>query len=1052
MRTLLLFLLSFFIVSVATAQQKIVTGKVTNNKGEPLAFASVKIAGTQKGSTAKEDGTFSITVAAGQKLIVSAVNYVSKEITIQNEISIDVVLEFESTALTEVVVTAVGIKRSEKALGYAVSKVDPNSLVQKSEPDMLKGLQGKVAGVDIRTSQGTPGAATRIQLRGNSSFFGDNQPLIVVDGIPFSNTQLVTNNQTVGGGAYSSGISDIDPNDIASITVLKGSAAAALYGSRASNGVLIVTTKSGSGARNKKGTEVTFKSSVSMENIANLPEYQNDYGAGTQFNSSNSNGSWGPRFGTIDSIPTWPDYKNAYPGLFGDSVAYRPYPNNVKDLFQTGMVYENSIGFSGGDERNSVALTASQLNHDGYVPNSSYDRTNLSLGGSSKLKIGLNIRGNFSYSKSTQTGGVFGENQTDGAASEFARSLFPARNWDLNLPFEDKQGNNLIPNGGGQFDNPRWSAKYNKVLSEEERMVAGMHADFNINSWIKIDYNIGSNVSTIDRREITEISSRAAEGLGSLVLDHFRLQEIESNLLLTFTPRISNDFNLRIVAGHNYNQRISNRQANTGNKFITRGIYSLSNTSQQVFNFDLFEKRRLIGVFGEASLGYKNYAFIDVTGRNDWSSTLPVSSRSYFYPSISGSFVFTDAFKLQSKVLTYGKLRAGWAKVGRDADPYALSDVFILGTNFLGQSTGSISATKNNPDLKPEFTQEFEAGTQLSFFKGRIDLDFTWYNRKSTNLIAPIATPPSSGYSQFETNYGEISNKGIEIDLNVVPLKFKDFSWQVHGAFTQNKNIVEKLTDGVERLLLSPVFNTLGPYLEPGLPFGYLRGTKVLRDDNGNVLINPTTGGMILDPEQGFIGNPNPDFKLGITNTFTYKNVFLSVLFDMTVGGDISSETIASLLGRGVTKDTKDRETSWVIPGVYGDPNTGLPLLSDGKEIQNQTRITTNDLYFSPDPTVAATFAFNAPSEFNIYDATVYRLRELTLGYDLPKSLFKKLPIGSLTLSVTGRNLWYLAPNTPKYTRYDPEVNSYGSTSTQGIELSAAPTTKRYGVNLSVTF
>ena len=1054
--------------------QNIITGKVTDAvDGTPLINATIKIKGTSKATITNNTGQFSISAAKNQTLVISNIGYADQEISINDQSNINVSLSRQDNSINEVIVTAVGIKRSEKALGYAVSKVNPDDLVQKSEPDLLKSMQGKVAGVDIRTSQGTPGAATRIQLRGNSSFFGDNQPLIVVDGIPYSNNQLTTSNQTVGGSAYSTGISDIDPNDIATLNVLKGSAAAALYGSRASNGVIVITTKSGSASRNRKGLDINFRSSYSIEQVSNLPEFQNSYGAGTQFRYSNANGSWGPVFNTtpgggityngtglgvpngssVDSIPTWPDYLNAYPEKFGQNVAYVPYPNNVKDLFSNGHVYENSISLNGGDEKSSVALTASQLNQTGYVPNSSYDKTNVSLGGSTKLNIGVNVRGNLSYETSKQKGGFFGENQVGGAASEFARSLFLGRNWDLNLPYQDKDGNNLIPNGGGQFDNPRWSAQYNTSTTNNERIVAGFHADFNINSWIKVDYNLGNNATTVSRREVTEISSRGAQGLGSLVSDDYTAKEIESNLILTFTPKISNDFTFRGILGHNFNQRTETRKTVTGNQYIVRGLHTLSNTSQQIFNADLFERRRLIGVYGEASLGYKNYAFIDVTGRNDWSSTLPVNSRSYFYPSVSGSFIFSDAFKLNSTVLTLGKLRAGWAKVGRDADPYSLEDIYALGSNFLGQPTATVSSQKNNPDLKPEFTKEIELGTQLVFFKDRINFDFTWYHKTSTSLLAPIATPPSSGYASYYTNYGKISNKGIEIDLNIIPLKFRNFSWEVHGAFTKNTSTVEELVKGVDRLLLNGVLsNTINPYFEPGLPFGYLRGTKVLRDSLGNLLINPATGGMILAPDETIVGDPNPDYKLGITNTFTYKGFALSVLFDITKGGDIYSETVNSLLGRGVTLDTKDRSTTYIIPGVYADPNTGLPLLGGGKEIPNHTAITGNDLYFSPNATTGATFAFNSAAEFEIYDATVYRLREITLGYELPKSMFKNLPISSVNLSVSGRNLWFLAPGFPKYSRFDPEVSSFGATTTQGIELSAAPTVRRFGVNLNVTF
>lgn len=1065
--------LSLFVVLMlsgvlAFSQSRVVTGKVTDASGNSVSNASIKVKGAKSGVSANANGVFKITVPEGSTLVISAVGFEQKEVAAEDNVT--VALGADVKNLSEVViVTAAGIKRTEKSIGYAVSKVDPNTLLQKSEPDVLKALQGQVAGVDIRSSQGTPGAATRIQIRGNSSFFGDNQPLIVVDGVPYSNDMLASQSQTTGGGAYSSGIANLDPNDIASMNVLKGSSASALYGSRASNGVIIITTKSGSAARTKKGLEVNVKSSVSFENIANLPDYQNLFGTGSQGNlGGGSNGSWGKKFAIGDSQEVWSDYANAFPELFPNKnaagkrlVAYQAHPDNVSNLFQTGVVYENSVGFNGGDEKTAFSLTGSQLNQGSYVPNSDFNRTSLSGGGSTKLNIGLNLRGNFSYTRTGQKGGLFGENQ-GGATSQFARSLFLGRSWDTNLPFEDKFGND-VSFLNGQFDNPKWAYKYNTSRTNEERTIAGMHADFNITKWARVDYNIGSNVNTLSRQEIVEVSSRGV-GLGSLIEDNYRHQEIESTLLLTFNPKITNDFTVTTRVGTNFNQRTSKRLTIEGDIFVARGIHTLKNTSTQTqLNSNLdegddeFARRRLLGVFGDVTIGFKNFAFITATGRNDWSSTLPVNNRSYFYPSISGSLVFSDALKINNNILDYGKIRGGWAKVGRDADPYSTIDLFSVRTNFLGQTRGTTLSTHFDNNLKPEFTREVEVGTQLSFLKKRIEVDFTWYDKKSTSLIAPISTGASTGYTQFYTNYGAISNKGIEVELTVRPVRTKSFTWEVKGIFTKNKNIVEELTAGVPRINLGGGFNTYSAYLETGKPFGYIRGTKSIRDSvTGELLIDPTTGFLVTAGDQGEIGDPNPEFKMGITNTFTYKGFFLSGLFDYTKGGDIYSVTISSELGRGVTQANQDRETGWVIPGIYIDnkatlngvpnPNYLKALKVGGKTVPNQTRITTNDLYFG------STFAINTAAEWNVYDGTVYRLRELTFGYELPKSLFKKLPIGSVTFSVTGRNLWYLAPGFPKHTNFDPEVSSYGSSSIQGLEFSAAPTSKRIGLNLNVTF
>ncbi len=1050
-----LFLLTAIIIAGSSFAyaQKSVTGKVTNKKdGAPLPGVSVMVKDGGAATQTDLNGNFSlVNLPANSKIVFSFVSFKTFESPLPSGNTMNINLEEETQQLSEVVVTALGIRRTDRGLGYSIAKVDPDALLQKSEPDVLKSLQGKVAGVDIRSSQGTPGAATRIQIRGNNSFFGNSQPLIVVDGVPYSNDQVTTTNQASNGGAYSSGIANLDPNDIASMSVLKGSSAAALYGSRASNGVLVITTKSGS-AKKTKGTEISLKSSVSTETIANLPDYQNEYGAGSQLAYSNANGSWGPAFRTRDSIPAWPTLRAAYPELFPSAnVAYRPYPNNVKDLFRRGNVFENSVSVTGGNEKSSVGVTASHVNHKGYVLNSSYNRANVGLGASTRLDIGVNVSGNFSYARSHQEGGFFGENQIGGAAPSFARSLFLARNWDLNLPFEDKNGLPLQPNVTG-YDNPKWSAKYNFNHTNEERIVAGVHADFNINKWIRVDYTFGSNVSLLDRREVTEIGSRAAEGLGRLILDNYRKQELESNFLVTFSPRLNNDFNLKVILGNNVNQRTITNATQTGNQFITKGVHALSNTSQQQFTADFYSRQRIIGAFADVNLGYKNFAYLNGTVRNDWSSTLPSENRSYLYPSLSGSFVFTDAFGIKSNTLDFGKIRAGWAKVGRDADPYSLEDVYNINPNFLGIPSATLPTTANSPDLKPEFTTEIEIGGQLSFFKRKVEVDVAWYDRKSTNLIAIITTPASSGYGAKVTNFGAISNEGVEVDLTVRPIRTKDFNWEIHGVFTKNKNIVTKLTSGVDRIQAAGILAGINPYFEPGLPYGYLRGTVSARDDEGNLLIDPVTGWIIQADDEQMVGNPNPDYKMGITNAISYKGFSLNVLWDITKGGDMYSVTLNTLLGRGVTKANADRETSWIIPGVYGDPNNpGQPLLENGKKIPNHTVITTNDLYFAAGGP-SASFGINSSTEWQIYDATVYRLREITLGYDLPKSIFGKSPIKGINVSLSGRNLWYLAPNVPKYTNFDPEVNSFGSSNIQGIELSAAPTTRRFGFNINVKF
>ena len=1070
-------------VTQVFAQNRTVTGTVTAKEdGLPIPGATVRVKGTSTAVATDVNGKYAISAPANSTLVFSYIAYSSQEIPVGTKSAISVVLSQASKQLNEVIVTALNIKRDTKSLGYSTTQVKPAQILQKSEPDMLKSLEGKVAGVDIQSTNGTPGAGTRINIRGNTSFFGENQPLIIVDGIPYSNDQTSTTNGLVGGGAYGSGIANLDQNDIASMNILKGTDGAALYGSRAANGVIIITTKSGSASRSKKGFEVTYKTGVSMEQVAKLPDYQNQYGTGSEGAYQNSNGSWGPAFnatptgdpnnsstgnglfsiGGVTYIPAWPDYATNYPSLFktttladGSKLAITPYvaqPNNVASLFRTGVLYENSVTISAGDEKNAVSATGSQVNQTGYLPNTSYVKSNFSVGGSSKLNNGVNVSANLAYTRTTQLGGEFGENQIAGDASEFARTLVLGRTWNTSLPYQDLDGNSITWNGGGQFDNPQWSALNNTISTTEERIIASFRADRDLTKWANLSFSLGTNVNRLDRREVIEVGSRGASGTGALTVEGNRSGEIQSTTLLTLKPKISNDFTLKGILGYDFNQRDFTDQTNTGNIFISRGIHELTNTSQQIFDEDYISRQRILGAIAEADLGYKNWAFLTLTTRNDWDSTLPTSKNSYLYYSANGAVVFTDALNLKSDILDYGKIRAGYSRVGNGLGPYEDNNVYVVGTNFLGQNTGAISINAANPILTPEFTHEIEIGTQLGFFKDRLGVDFTWYSKTSTNELAPLLVPPSSGFSQYTTNFGSIRNRGVELEINGTPIKSKDFSWNIAFNYAHNKNTVLSLTDGVTRIEITAPGVSLAQsgipaaFVEVGMPYGYIRGTKDLRDSKGNLLINPTTGQDIPDPNVGYIGDPNPKFISGITNTFNYKGISLEVGIDVKYGGDIYSETVQNELGRGVIQATANRTTSWVIPGVYGDANTGAPILENGKEIKNTTAISTNDLFFGQ------TFATNSSQEWSVYDATVYRLREVDLSYSIPKSFYQNWPVGSIRVGLTGRNLWYYAPNIPKSAHFDPETNSFGTSNVQGIELSSAPSVRRYGINLSVTF
>ncbi len=1045
----ILTLLLAFVVQVSFAQEKTISGTISDSSGFPLPGATIVVQGTVTGTSSDFDGRYAIKAKKGNTLIFSFVGYEAQELLVGNQNSINVKLKEDSEALEEVVVTAFGIKRNAKNLGYAVSTVESEAIVENSEPDLVRSLAGKVAGVDVNLSNGGAGGASRIQIRGQNTIRGSSQPLFIVDGIAFSNNEIATSSQTTGGGSYESGISSLDPNNIESVTVLKSAAAASLYGSRAANGVVVITTKSGSsktGATNKK-LSINVSSGLYFEKIGNLPEYQNTYGPGTNFDYANFNGSWGARFDSRETIPTWPNLLNAFPDQFGETVPYVAQPNNASDLFRTGVVRDNSVTATSRTENGNFSVTISDLNQEGYIPFNSYGRTSFAVGGNTTLPNKLNVGASINYSETDQIGGFFGNNQFAGSASSFARTLWLGRNWDLNLPFTNPStGASVTPNNG--WDHPLWSWKNDKILSNTSRASTNLNLSYPINDNISASFRVGYNKYAIDRDQIRHPQSRASltDG-GTLQKDGFINTDIESTLLVNFDYKLSDKFNLTAITGLNTLDNETERNSTLATEFISPGIFTLENTITQLVQNDNGTRKRNVGLFGDVTLGFNDYLFLNVTGRNDWSSSLPKENRSYFYSSASLSVILTEALKIESDVLTFAKLRGGFASVGRDADAEFLNTTFVLGTPFNSTPVISNRAGLGDQKITPEFTDEIEFGADLEFWKRRLAIDFTWYQKTTTDLISPVSVPTSSGFQELNTNIGEIVNKGIEIGLTVVPVQTEDFKWSTFTTFTRNVNEVTELVAGVDRIQLD---GNQVSHAQVGEPFGVFYGTRFARDDQGNFLINEAGGGIIEDLENGVIGDPNPDFKIGFINTFKYKNFTLGAQFDWREGGDVQSITIQSLLGRGVTKDTENRERAFIIPGFLGD-GSGNPILdSNGQQIPNTTAIDANELYFSP--AGGNTFGINSVDEASVFDGTVYRLREISLGYDMPTKWLEKTPFGKVSISAFGNNLWYFAPNVPKYTNFDPEVTSFGSSRIQGIENASAPTAKRFGLKINLTF
>jgi TonB-linked SusC/RagA family outer membrane protein len=1036
------------VVQITFAQEKTVSGTVSDQSG-PLPGVSIVIKGTTTGAESDFDGRYTIKASASDVLVFRYLGYktVEKKVGASNTLNLTMVEGGE--VLDEIVVTAFGIKRNAKSLGYAISNVAPDEIQQNSEPDLIRSLAGKVAGVDVNFSSGVAGASNRIQIRGQNTLGGASQPLFIVDGIAYDNTQVTTSSQTTGGGGYESGISSLDPNNIESVTVLKSAAAAALYGSRASSGVIVITTKSGSsktGDSNKKFS-VAVSTGLYFENIANLPEYQNKYGNGVNFDYVNANGSWGPAFDTLETIPTWPNLLNAFPDLFGPTVPYEAQPNNVENLFRTGVIRDNSITTSYGNENGNFSMTISDLDQEGYIPFNTYGRTAFAVGGNFKLANNLTVGASVNYSDTEQVGAFFGNNQFAGSASAFARALWLGRAWDFTLPYINPvTGASVTPNNG--YDHPLWSFENDQITTNTSRLVTNLSLSYPINENISTSFRVGYNKYNLDRREVRHPNSRASLATGGTVeADAFVNTDIETTFLVNFDYDLNEDLNLNVITGLNTLDNETKRDKLLGTTFITPDIYSFMNTLIQASQFDEATRKRNVGVFADVTLSYKNYLFLNATGRNDWTSSLPKDNRSYFYSSTSLSVILTEAFNIKNDVLTFAKLRGGYASIGSDASAEFLNTTFALGTPYT-----SIPIIGNRPELgdqkiTPEFTNEIEIGVDLEFWNRRVAVDFTWYKKVTTNLISAVAVPATSGFDTYNTNIGEMQNTGIEIGLTLVPVQTDTFKWSSFIAFTQNRNRVNELIEGLDRIQLDA--NQVA-HAEVSQPFGVFYGTRFARDDEGNYLINEAGGGIIQDLQDGIIGDPNPDFKVGFTNTFTYKNFTLGAQIDWREGGDIQSISITSLLGRGVTRDTEDRERVFVIPGYLGD-GAGNPILDvSGNKIPNTTAIDTNELYFSP--AGGNTFGINTVDEGSVYDGTVYRLRELSLAYSMPSKWLEKTPFGKITLSAFGNNLWYFAPNVPKYTNFDPEVTSFGSGRIQGIEISSAPTAKRYGIKLNLTF
>lgn len=1049
-RLLFCFLLLLGVLQTVMAQDRKIAGRVTDRQtGEGLPGVTVLVKGTSSGNSTAVDGTYTLNVpASGSTLVFSSVGYATVERAIGTDAQVNVALASDVRQLNEVVVTALGIEKDVRAVNTTQQQVKGEDIAQKSEPNVLNALEGKVSGVTITSSSGLPGSSTNINIRGITSLQGNNQPLFIVDGIPISNSLDITNGTTLGtlGAAQTSNRAlDIDPNNVESINILKGPAAAALYGSRAASGAVIITTKSGRNV-NKK-LEVTVTSDLSFQRVYGLQKLQNDYGQGTGGVLVTTNGdvntgtvnSWGPRFGTA---ATAANGIGILKQADGTPIPYQSYSNNIKDFFSTGHVLSNGVNIAGGNKDQNFSLNVNNTAQTGITEFSTLKRTSVQLGGNTTLLNKLKAGGSVNLILANQLGAPVGN-----GSSAFGQLPNVPRSYDLqNLPNTDPNTNRSIFFTGS--DNPYWNIRNNPTTSDLTRFINVGNLSYEVTPWLNVAYRIGLDTYTDRRKAIYAVGAARVPSGQVLDQDVFR-SELNGDLLLTLKKENIGitGLNANLLLGQNVNQRRAQTVSSQADNIIA-GFYNSS--SGGVFSNqppERSEVRRLLGYYSQLSLAYNDYLFVDVTGRVDQSSTLPKNKNSYFFPSATIGFVFTDAFKMNSDVLSYGKVRANIAKVGRDADPYALNTPFQVvsqGNNvaavnfpFMGTAGFRISPTLGNPDLQPEFTKSYEAGINLGFFHNRLTLDLTAYKTISDNQIVPITTPGSTGFVQRYANVGRLDNKGLEALVTITPVRTEHFRWDVTANYTRNRNVVVYITEGVERARINGQgFIGSLPFIVAGQPYGVIVGGKKARSPDGQYIIDGRTGLFVADVPNSIIADPNIRWQGGITNTFNYRGVNLSFLVDTRQGGDVLSSTNGSYRGNGALAETgKDRELPRIIPGVIE------VKAADGTVTgyrPNNIQVDAQSYWQS----------FGLQSDLNVYDATVYRLREVALGYSLPKTLLTNLPFGQVSFSFTGRNLFYYAPNA----NFDPELNTQGAGNIRGLDLQGPPNARTYGANIRFTF
>lgn len=1061
-KTILIMLALLFTgMQVVLAQSEAIRGKVLDDMGEPVVGATVRVANTAKGTVTDMNGIFKLNVEEGTRLTISAIGMKTTTMEAQDGMSVRMVLDRQS--LRETVVTAQAVRREKASLGYSTATLNNDELNRGNNVSALSALSGKVSGVNVTNSTGGPGGSTRVVIRGEKSINGNNNALIVVDGIPLNNGNRLRTNSLKQVDFGNRG-NDINPDDIESVSVLKGAAATALYGSEGANGAIMITTKSGK-AKSKTGkTEVGFSTGYTWSNVLKYPTFQNKFGQGDVhglYDDRRENFSWGLPFD--NEIRPWGQIINGHQKV----KPYAAVEDNVKDFFNTGKAWENNLSLSGGTEKSNFFVGFNSLNSNGVVPNTFVDRYSIRVNANHEFANNFFSSFNVNYinGESRVDQGGQGEGSVWNNVCQQPRDIPIKELEDLDNIFNsmnsvDSTGARRYGYYGAYTENPYWVAKYFDNRNRFDRLLGQTTIGWRISQNFTLSNRFGGEILS-DRVYLKspKLNSTAFEELWSGSPKSFNGGYFEStdnftsyfnDLILSMNFQIEK-LGINALLGNSISKRRSNYLSSeidpVTNGLIIEDYYNFDNASSKVASNNLLTQSSKVGLYGSVTFDIDKFFFLEFTGRNDWSSTLSFDNHSYFYPAVSASWLFSRHFSENCrKYFTYGKLRANVSSVGFDAAAYDNNNPGFVQTDinsgfgsnifpFNGVPGYTYQDRIGNPGLKPERQSGKEIGLDLSFFGDRLSMDVTLYSNIQRDQILAVPTPASSGYTSRFINTGEIQNKGIELGLRVSPVKTSKVRWDLFGTYTKNKNTVLSLADGVDRVILGG-FSGMSIVAAVGKPFGTFYAIDLATDSQGRQIIDSATGNPLSTLAPNYLGSFQPKFMASWGTSLNFHGFTFNMLFDTKQGGYFYSRTKDILEFVGVTPSSivNNREGYVWSNSVYEDAN--------GNYVPNTT-ITT-------DPYTYYTAANVKAASQDLVKAGYIKLREISIGYRMPTKWFNKCFIGSGMVSLYGNNLFIWTNAGNDYV--DPEVNSGGATNEQGFDFSARPSLRNYGFKVGFTF